>query len=135
MAVPVHRHLLVGQRPGPLIQLLDDALFCLKPRCPVCRKGRLFKPWSVTVVDKCADCGADLGAHDVGDGASVFLIFFLGIVTVPTAWAFERHFHPPLWVHAVLWGTVMLGLVLTLLPAVKAYIILLEFRHRRGNTG
>ena len=115
--------------------LIDDLVFCLKPRCPVCRKGRLFKPWTITVAAKCPECGADLGAHDVGDGASVFLIFFLGVTIVPLAWTFERIAHPPLWVHAVLWGTVMLGIVLTLLPAVKAYIILLEFRHRRGSSG
>lgn len=87
-------------------------------------------------MEKCAECGAPLGAHDVGDGASVFLIFFMGVTIVPLAWQFERHFAPPLWVHAVLWGTVMLGIVLTLLPAVKAYIIMLEFRHRQdGRSG
>jgi uncharacterized protein (DUF983 family) len=85
------------------------------------------------VVDRCASCNAALGAHDVGDGAAVLLIFFLGFTLAPTAWFFELAFAPPLWVHAVLWGAVCLALIALILPAVKAYIILLEWRHRRGS--
>lgn len=109
--------------------LLQDIAFCLKPRCPVCRKGRLYRPRTISVVDKCADCGAGLGQHDIGDGASVFFIFIFGFTVVPVAWWFETLFHPPLWVHGVLWTAVMLVLILLLLPAVKCYIILLEWRH------
>lgn len=88
----------------------------------------------MTVVEKCAGCGADLGAHDVGDGASVFLIFFLGFTMVPAALAFDHFVGPPGWVHGLLWPVVALALVAVLMPAVKAYIILLEFRHRRGSS-
>ena len=44
---------------------------------------------------------------------------------------FELALAPPLWVHAVLWGAVAFALILLLLPAVKAYVILLEYRHRK----
>lgn len=129
MAVPLRRDLLVGQR----LSIVQDLRFCLKPRCPVCRKGRLFQPRSITVVLRCAECDADLGAHDIGDGASVFLIFFFGITIIPLAWWFENAVHPPLWLHAVLWLSVMLGAIALLLPVVKAYIILLEWRHRKND--
>jgi len=98
----------------------------------VCRRGRLFKPWSVSVVEECGVCHAQLVQNDIGDGASVFLIFLLGISIVPMAWAFENLFAPPLWVHVVLWGIVSLGVIALILPAVKAFIILLEYRHRPG---
>lgn len=116
---------------GQQLSLFEDLVFCLRPRCPVCRKGKLFKPHSVTVADECAECHEKLGAHDIGDGASVFFIFLLGFTIIPLAWAFERAFAPPLWVHGVLWTAVMFGIMLLLLPAVKCYIILLEWRHRR----
>lgn len=132
MAVPVLRHLLVGQRRRAALSLFDDILFCLKPRCPVCREGRLFSPWSVTAVESCAKCGASLGAHDVGDGAAVFLIFLLGFTLVPAAWLLELALAPPLWAHVLVWGAAGLGLIALVLPATKAYIILLEYRHRRG---
>ncbi len=126
MAVPLHLHLLVGQQ----LSLFADLAFALKARCPVCREGRLFKPWSVDPVDECSVCHARLGETDVGDGASVFLIFLLGATIVPLALVVDHFFSPPLWVHAVLWGSVMLGLIIVILPAVKSYIILLEYRHR-----
>jgi len=110
--------------------LFNDLSFALKPRCPVCRKGRLFKPWSVIAVDECEVCHEKLGQNDVGDGAAVFLIFILGFTIVPLAVVFEHFIHPPLWVHAVLWTIVSLGAIAVLLPAVKAYIILLEYRYR-----
>ncbi|MCC7036807.1 MAG: DUF983 domain-containing protein [Alphaproteobacteria bacterium] len=114
------------------MSVFSDIKFCLKPRCPVCRKGRLFRPHSITVVPRCAECDADLGAHDIGDGASVFLIFFFGITIIPLAWWFENAVHPPLWLHGILWLAVMLGAIALLLPVVKAYIIMLEWRHRKG---
>ena len=113
--------------------LITDIVFCLKPRCPVCRKAPLFRKHTLSVVPECAECHAPLGQHDVGDGAAVLLIYFLGFLLVPSAWIFERAFSPPLWVHPVLWGTVALGLILLILPTIKAYVILLEYRHRPGD--
>jgi uncharacterized protein (DUF983 family) len=111
--------------------MIDDFRFCLKPRCPLCRQGRLFKPWSITVVDKCDHCGENLSAHDIGDGASVFLLFILCFSIIPMAWLLELSFAPPLWAHVIIWGIASFGMIAVLLPATKAYIILLEYRHRR----
>lgn len=111
--------------------LFSDIRFCLKPRCPACRKGRLFRPWTVSPVESCDSCGAKLAENDVGDGAAVFLIFILGFLLPPLAWWLDLAIAPPLWVHAVLWGAVGLAMIAVLLPAVKAYIMLLEYRHRK----
>lgn len=111
--------------------LLNDILFSLNPRCPVCRQGRLFKPWSVMAVDECEVCHEKLGQNDVGDGAAVFMIFLLGFTLVPMALVLEHFVHPPLWVHAIVWGVVGLGAIAVMLPAVKAYVILLEYRYRQ----
>ncbi len=110
--------------------LLTDLRFCLKPRCPVCRQGRLFRPWTITTVDRCSVCDARLGLHDIGDGGAVFMIFILCFSLVPIAWVFELLFEPPLWLHVVLWGSFGLALIALMLPTIKAYIILLEHRHR-----
>lgn len=128
MAVPVCGHLLVGQR----LSLASDFLFCLKPRCPHCRQGRLFRPWTISVVEQCAVCAKPLAAHDIGDGAAVFLIFLLGFTLIPLAWMVELWLAPPLWLHGVVWTLTGLGIIALLLPATKAYIMLLEQRHRGG---
>jgi uncharacterized protein (DUF983 family) len=126
MAVPVRRYLLVGQQ----LSLLADLRFAFQRRCPFCRQGRLFRPWSVTIVDSCTSCGAPLGRHDVGDGAAVLLIFIFGFSIIPLALVLEYFIGPPLWVHIIIWGAVLLGLALAALPAAKAYIMLLNRRHR-----
>lgn len=115
------------------MSLLQDVLFSMKPRCPVCRTGRLFKPFSTTVVEHCEHCSTNLGDHDVGDGAAVFLMWMLSLTIIPAAWVLELLAEPPLWLHAVLWGGLALVLTVIFLPAVKAYIILLQYRHRPGD--
>ena len=116
------------------MSLLADLGFAFKGRCPVCRKGKLFKS-GITIVEACSHCGTKLGDNDVGDGAAVFLIFILGFTIVPLAWLTEVAFAPPIWVHIIVFGGVMLGMILLLLPAMKAFIMLLQYRHRPGDWG
>jgi uncharacterized protein (DUF983 family) len=66
----------------------------------------------------------------VGDGAAVFLIFLLGFTLAPLAWWLELALAPPLWAHAVIFGIAGLLLIALILPATKAYVMLLEYRHR-----
>ncbi len=111
------------------MQLLEDIGFAFTRRCPVCRTGKMFES-GLTVHATCPECGAPIGEHDIGDGAAVFMIFLLGFVIVPTAWALDLWIQPPIWVHAVLWGAVALAAIFVLMPVVKAYVILLQYRHR-----
>jgi uncharacterized protein (DUF983 family) len=111
------------------LSLWQDVRQAFECRCPLCHQGRLFKPYSITVVDECAVCHAKLSNHDIGDGAAVFLLFILGFTLVPLAWFVDLAFAWPLWVHALLWTVLGLGATLLLLPTTKAYIIMLEYRH------
>jgi uncharacterized protein (DUF983 family) len=112
------------------LSLFSDIAFAFSRRCPVCREGRLFQPWSLAAMERCG-CGAELGKHDVGDGAAVFLIFLLGFTLIPLAWAIQVAFSPPLWVPVAFVAVSALALIALILPAVRAYIILLEYRHRQ----
>ncbi len=115
------------------MNLKEDILFSLKPRCPVCQRGRLFRPYTVSIVERCEACETLLSDHDIGDGAAVFIMFILCFSIIPVAWIVELLFAPALWVHVVLWGMVGLLMIGVMLPATKAYIILLEYRHRPGD--
>lgn len=114
--------------------LLSDLNFSLKGRCPVCRKGKLFSSF-LTITKKCPACGAPLGDHDIGDGAAVFLIFLLGFSLMPLAWIIDVKFAPPIWVHLLYVGGLGAIAVFFLMPAVKSYILLLEYRHRPPKDG
>ncbi|HYG85518.1 MAG TPA: DUF983 domain-containing protein [Azospirillum sp.] len=98
--------------------------------CPRCGKGRLFKGF-LTVTDRCEICGLDLAKQDTGDGPAVFLIFILGFLVVPVALIVSLNVDWPLWLHALIWSVVILGLALGMLRPAKAYVIALQYRHRR----
>ncbi len=111
--------------------LLRQALSC---KCPRCGKGSLYKPGlTLTLRERCEACGLDLSRNDSADGPAVFLIFILGFALVPLALLFEVWFAPPLWVHAVLWSIVALGVTVGSLRPLKAYIIALQFKYRPGD--
>ena len=100
-------------------------------KCPRCKKGNLYKPGlTLSLRDHCEDCGLDLSRNDSADGPAVFLIFIFGFLLVPLALWLEFAFGPPLWVHAVLWGVVLIILTLGCLRPIKAYIIALQYKHR-----
>lgn len=106
----------------------------LRCRCPRCGIGGLFDGF-LTVADKCSACGLDFSVADSGDGPAVFIIFIVGpIVTGLALWT-EMTFHPPYWVHVVLWGPAVLAGCLLLLRPFKATLVALQYRNRAGDTG
>jgi uncharacterized protein (DUF983 family) len=107
---------------------IEAALTCA---CPRCGKGRLFsKRFSLECAERCSACGLALAKNDSGDGPAVFMIFILGFLLVPFALLFDAIVSPPLWVHAVLWTVVALGICFFTLQPIKAYVVALQFKHR-----
>jgi uncharacterized protein (DUF983 family) len=106
----------------------------LRQCCPRCGGGRLFAGY-LTLVDRCPACGLELARADSGDGPAVFLIFILGFLVVPVALWVAMHSDWPLWVHALVWTAVILGLTLGMLRPAKAYVVGLQYRHRRSEYG
>jgi uncharacterized protein (DUF983 family) len=109
---------------------LRAALGC---RCPRCGEGRLFTGL-LGVRQTCEICGLDLSAQDAGDGPAVFAILFLGMLVVGLAALVELKFSPPLWVHLLLWGPLILIGAVALLRPLKAGLIALQYRHRHLGT-
>jgi uncharacterized protein (DUF983 family) len=103
-------------------------------RCPRCGKGRLFDGF-LSVAERCASCGLDLGKADSGDGPAVFIIFILGFLVVPLALLFESRFEPPMWLHLVIWPPVILGGALGLLRPMKGVMIALQFHNKASDSG
>jgi uncharacterized protein (DUF983 family) len=101
----------------------------LTGRCPRCGKGKLFAGF-LDLRPRCAHCGLDYGFIDSGDGPAVFVIFFSGFVVVAAALVVEMLYEPPLWVHAVLWGPLILATTLLPLRPMKALMIALQYHHK-----
>lgn len=114
------------------LETLSKGLSCT---CPRCHEGALYKPGFVNfeLDDTCKKCGLDFGENDSADGPAVFLMFVLGFTIVPMALILEMTLHPPLWLHAVLWSFVVIGLTMGSLKPLKSYIITLQYKHRPGD--
>lgn len=98
-------------------------------RCPRCAKGRLFQGF-LTLRPRCEICGLDYGFADAGDGPAVFVILFAGFVVVFSALLVEVLYQPPFWLHAVLWGPLILVTTLGPLRPMKGVMIALQYHHK-----
>lgn len=97
-------------------------------RCPRCGKGKLFAGF-LTLRPCCDVCGLDFDFAETGDGASVFVILFAGLIVVGAALGVELEYQPPYWVHALLWGTLILIVTLGPLRLVKSLLIALQYHY------
>lgn len=101
----------------------------LMGRCPRCRKGSLFAGF-LTVDKSCSECGLDYGFADAGDGPAIFVILISGFIVVGAALIVEVMYQPPFWVHALLWGPLILVVTLLPLRLIKGLLIVLQYHHR-----
>lgn len=98
----------------------------LKCRCPRCGRGHLFKGYLDTA-PACDACGLDFKFIDAGDGPAVFVILIVGFPVVGGALVVEVKYQPAMWIHALLWGPLVIGLSLGLLRPLKATLIALQY--------
>ena len=98
-------------------------------RCPRCGEGLLFDGF-LTVAPRCQNCGLDFSFADSGDGPAVFIMMIVGFIIVGLALVVEFTFHPPYWLHAIIWIPLVLGLSIGLLRPLKGLMIAQQYRHR-----
>jgi uncharacterized protein (DUF983 family) len=98
-------------------------------RCPRCGKGKLFRGF-LEIAPACNACGLDYSRFEAGDGPAVFVILIVGAIVAGGALLTEVRFHPPYWVHAVIWLPAIIILSLGLLRPLKAGLIVLQYKHR-----
>src|SRR5215217_9553779 len=91
-------------------------------RCPRCGQGRLFDGF-ITLRPRCQACGLDYGFADAGDGPAIFVILISGFIVVGAALIVEIMYQPPFWLHALLWGPLILAVTLLPLRLLKGLLI------------
>ena len=96
-------------------------------RCPRCASGRLFEGF-LEPARECEACGLDFRFIDTGDGPAVFVILFVGFLTVGLALYAEVAFGIPLYVHFLLWPALVIVLSPLLLRVLKGAMIGQQFR-------
>jgi uncharacterized protein (DUF983 family) len=101
----------------------------MRGRCPRCGSGQLFAGF-LTLAPGCSNCGLDFGFSDSADGPAVFIIMIVGFIVVGLALYVEFTFHPPYWVHGILWVPLVLALSIGLLRPLKGLMIAHQYRHK-----
>ena len=117
----------------------DNALYAPQPpiatglrnRCPRCGQGRLFQGF-LRLAPRCSSCGLDYSFADAGDGPAVFVIMIVGFIVAGAALVTEIAYSPPIWVHFVLWGPLVLILCVGMLRPLKGVLVALQYITRRS---
>jgi uncharacterized protein (DUF983 family) len=103
----------------------------LSCRCPRCGEGPLFIGFLKTV-STCESCGEDLSFAANTEGPAVFIILIVGFAVVGAAAVVEAMFHPPPFVHLLLWLPSVVILSLLLMRPLKSIMVSLQFHNRAG---
>jgi uncharacterized protein (DUF983 family) len=97
--------------------------------CPRCGKGKLFRGF-LALRPRCEHCGLDFSFADSADGPAFFVMFISGFIVAGSALAVEIVYAPPYWVHAALWGPLILITTLLPLRPIKGLLIALQYYHQ-----
>ena len=119
---------------GPGERSASPVLCAIRGRCPRCGKGGLFRGF-LAIVDHCGTCRLSFVGHDAADGPAVFIMFITGTVAAGGALWLELAKAPPIWVHAIVWPPVVIGLSLALLRPFKGAFIGLQYKYRAAEWG
>ncbi len=101
----------------------------LRARCPRCGEGRLFDGF-LKLAPECKACGLDFSFADSADGPAFFIVTAVGFIVAGAALLVEISYSPPIWVHVVLWGPLVLVLCLGLLRPLKGVMVALQYANR-----
>ena len=108
--------------------IVPAALFGL---CPQCGARGLFVGLA-KFAPHCRSCGLDFSSFNVGDGPAAFLTFLIGGLVTGLAIWLELSWHPPFWVHVLLWVPFTAVAVVWGLRAGKAALLAAEFQRKAG---
>jgi len=122
---PVETAGLPALAPNSLLAAIRRGLAC---RCPRCGSPGLFESF-LQPVPHCRVCGQDWRTRSSDDVPPYLVILALGHVVAPGMIALETFFHPPLWVHLVIWLPVVVILGFLLIQPMKGAVMAVQWWH------
>lgn len=95
-------------------------------KCPNCGRGKLFAGF-LAVAARCGECGEELHHHRADDAPAYLTILVVGHLMLPFVLGVEEAFAPAVWVHLLLWGTLIPAACLAFLRPIKGAIVGLQW--------
>lgn len=96
---------------------------------PRCGQGALFAGF-LKVAPACSVCGLDYTTIQTGDGPATFIMQIAGFLVGFSALFVEIKFHPPMWVHLIVWLPLVVVLSLALMRPGRGLMIGLQYRNQ-----
>ena len=84
--------------------------------------------------ERCDNCGLDYSSFNVGDGPAALLTMAIGALVIILAIAVDAAFHPPFWVHVVIWVPFTVLVTIMSLRVAKGALLALEYSNRAGES-
>jgi uncharacterized protein (DUF983 family) len=103
-------------------------------KCPNCGKGRLFSGF-LRVAPECDVCAEHFHHHRADDAPAYLTILIVGHLMLPFILGVEEVFEPAMWVHLVLWGTLIPAACLALLRPIKGAVVGMQWASRMHGFG
>lgn len=97
-------------------------------KCPACTKVSIFKGL-LAFKTLCTDCGFEISKQDVGDAHAYVAICVVGLLITVTACIVEIHYSWPLWLHMLVWTSLVFALSIGCLRLSKSLFIHLQYRY------
>ena len=104
--------------------------WALRGRCPRCGQGALFAGF-LKVAPGCTACGLDYSTIQTGDGPASFIMQIAGFIVGFSALAVEIAWHPPIWLHLIVWLPLVAALALGLMRPGKGLMTALQMLRTR----
>lgn len=121
MGRPIAEHGVNPDAPSP-----NNVHVALRGLCPRCREGGIFRN-PLEYKESCPVCHFDLKQHDNGDGPAFFVIIIVGFLVTALAGWVEYSYQPPFWLHAVVWGPLILLTSVILLRFFKGWMLAAQY--------
>lgn len=83
------------------------------------------------VAPGCTACGLDYSTIQTGDGPASFIMQIAGFIVGFSALFVEIKYHPPMWVHLIVWLPLVVALSLALMRPGRGLMIGLQYRNQR----
>ena len=104
-----------------------DLLLTLPNFSPLCRRGTLVRDVSSVFVSNTYPTHTTI---QTGDGPATFIMQIAGFLVGFSALFVEIKFHPPMWVHLIVWLPLVVVLSLALMRPGRGLMIGLQYRNQ-----
>lgn len=96
-------------------------------KCPVCGNGKIFVG-VIKLKTNCPTCNEQLDKYETADGPAFFAICIVGTIIGIMAALYEVFYHPPFYMHMLLWLPLTMAFSFIIIRITKTLMIAHQYK-------